>query len=69
MENKKLAPCKYFKQEQSHAPAFAEKKSWAKGESSTGHFWCKQTMTVLGPDTGPVDPGVCKQGRSCFNRF
>jgi hypothetical protein len=59
-------PCKYFEQENSHSPAFGEKKPWAKGDSTTGHFWCKQTMTVLGPDTGPVDPDECQSGRGCF---
>jgi hypothetical protein len=66
MENSIRIACKYFEQEDSHAPAFGKQKSWAKGESTTGHYWCKQTMGVLGPDTGPVQPEECRSGRKCF---
>jgi hypothetical protein len=58
--------CKYFEQEESHAPAFGKTREWAQGESTTGHYWCKKTMTALGPDTGPVDPDQCQSGRQCF---
>ena len=66
MEKSLKIACKFFEQEMSHAPAFDAHKSWAKGESSTGHFWCKKTMAVLGPDTGPVNPDECHKGRRCF---
>jgi hypothetical protein len=66
MEKLYQKPCKFFEQEDSHAPAFGEKKPWAMDESTTGYFWCKKTMTALGPDTGPVDPDECQQHRGCF---
>jgi hypothetical protein len=66
MEKALKIACKYFEQEMSHAPAFGGHKRWAKGESTTGHFWCKQTMGSLGPDTGPVNPDDCRKGRGCF---
>jgi len=62
----KHKPCKFFEQEESHAPAFGKAREWARGESTTGHYWCKKTMTVLGPDTGPVDPDQCQSDRKCF---
>jgi len=66
MEKLYHKPCKFFEQEDSHTPAFGEKKPWAMDESTTGYYWCKKTMTALGPDTGPVDPDECQQHRSCF---
>jgi len=66
MEKALIKACRFFEQEDSHAPAYGVHRSWAKGESSTGHYWCKKTMGVLGPDTGPVNPDVCQNGRKCF---
>jgi len=66
MEKTLKTACRFFEQEDSHAPAFGSHKSWAKGESTTGHYWCKKTMGTLGPDTGPVNPDDCHKKRACF---
>ena len=33
--------------------------------SSTAVFWCLRSMSVIGPDDGPVAPEDCRRGRSC----
>jgi hypothetical protein len=34
--------------------------------SSSGHFWCVHTQTVLGPDGKVVSDGECRSDRICF---
>ena len=29
-------------------------------------FWCRHTMTCLGPDGQVADEGSCRPGRACF---
>lgn len=37
-------------------------------ETSAGCFWCRHTMTLLGPDGGVAEPAACRPGRSCYQR-
>jgi hypothetical protein len=57
--------CKNFRREMSHLD-IKRVEFEAEEESSTGHFWCLKTMTVNGPDSGPVSPEDCSEKRSCF---
>ncbi|HVT58722.1 MAG TPA: hypothetical protein VHR45_09990 [Thermoanaerobaculia bacterium] len=31
-----------------------------------GFFWCRHTLTCLGPDGQVADEGSCRAGRECF---
>jgi len=35
----------------------------------SGRVWCAETMQVLGPDGGLVDPTLCRHGRACFEPY
>jgi hypothetical protein len=59
--------CKNFRREMSHLFTTIKKTAFkAEEESSTGHFWCLKTMTVNGPDSGPVSPEDCSDKRNCY---
>jgi hypothetical protein len=34
--------------------------------TDTTVFWCVKTLYQLGPDREPVDPDLCRPGRTCF---
>ena len=58
--------CKNFRREMSHLHTTIKREEFeAEEESSTGHFWCLKTMTVNGPDSGPVSPEDCSIKRIC----
>lgn len=31
-----------------------------------GCYWCRHTMTLLGPDGEVAEPTACRPGRSCY---
>ena len=38
----------------------------AEPHSSSGHFWCVHTQTVIGPDGKVVTEEECSSSRMCF---
>ncbi|TFH00607.1 MAG: hypothetical protein E4H13_07050 [Calditrichales bacterium] len=58
--------CKYLRQEDFHLPEKENLAFWEKGEPATSHYWCVLTMSISGPDTGPVDVRECGGRRGCF---
>lgn len=60
--------CKNFRREMSHLSSAKRKEFEGEEESTTGHYWCLKTMTINGPDSGPVSPEDCSNKRSCFFR-
>jgi len=58
--------CKYFRDEYSHHLKVKHPPFKKEGKSASGYYVCIQTLTVSGPDHGPVGPESCQDGRGCF---
>jgi hypothetical protein len=65
MENTKNS-CKYFRDEYSHHLKIKHPPFKKEGKSASGYYVCIQTLTVSGPDHGPVSPENCHGSRNCF---
>ena len=58
--------CKHFRSEYNHDLKIRNPSFKNAGKSSSGYYLCIQTLTVSGPDDGPVDPETCHRDRSCY---
>jgi hypothetical protein len=61
--------CKHLRTKKMFIPAqAAEAFSQASEiEGSSCHCWCNRTLTEVGADDQPVNPEICRIGRSCFD--
>ena len=66
--NSKQLSCKYFRSEYNHDLRIKNPPFKMEGESSSGYYLCIKTLTVDGPDHGPVGPENCQEGRDCYLR-
>ena len=66
MQKQDNKQCKYFRIENSHVPGKDVSQHWPNDEHSSKQFYCIQTMTQAGPDTGLVSPKNCLEQRKCF---
>ena len=58
--------CKHFRDEYSQHLTVKNPPHKKNGRSTSGYYVCIQTLTVSGPDHGPVSPENCHGSRSCF---
>jgi hypothetical protein len=58
--------CKYFRDEYNHHLKINHPPFKKEGKSASGYYVCIQTLTVNGPDHGPVSPENCQGSRRCF---
>ena len=65
MKNSKMS-CKYFRNEYNHDLKIKNPPFKIDGKSASGYYLCIQTLTVSGPDHGPVNPESCSKGRGCY---
>ncbi len=58
--------CRYLKGKNPFGTLEGGSQPWTVTDDPNTIYWCVKSMGAGGPDNGPIDPKLCRPGRSCY---
>ncbi len=58
--------CRFLKGKNTFGTLEGGDHDWHVIDDPNTIYWCVKSMGAGGPDNGPVDPKLCRPGRSCY---
>ena len=58
--------CRFLKAKNPYGTLEGGANDWYVIDDANSIYWCVKSLGAGGPDNGPIEPGRCVEGRSCY---